>query len=38
MSFFIYGIFRYTLAKPGSQRSQGRNGIRRAAPDTAVMA
>ncbi len=30
---------RYTLAKPGSQRSQnGRNGIRTGAPATAVMA
>ena len=30
---------RYTLAKPGSQRSQnGRNGLRTGAPATAVMA
>ena len=30
---------RYTLAKPGSQRSQnGRNGIRTGVPATAVMA
>ena len=32
-------LIRYTLAKPGSQRSQnGRNGVRTGAPATAVMA
>ena len=32
-------LIRYTLAKPGSQRSQnGRNGLRTGAPATAVMA
>ena len=36
---FADDLVRYTLAKPGSQRNQhGRNGLRTAAPATAVMA